>query len=191
MEHFWSNGLWDLQEVARFLGQQWASLINLIYESEWSWLFLFPLFVSLCALCLDIVLSFAFSVKFRQVKFFNVLSPKSWSMLKGEMRNSNRVSLSDVRNSYRYTVARSFSLTPFAFRLRYKKAKAGDLIKSKDGLRSVYSGIKLSADGKTILYKYHTQYGTYYSTMNPYRWSNSNGSQRLNSVLHKSKKKGG
>lgn len=191
MEHFWNYGIWDLQEITLFLSEMWSDFIHVVYESDWSWLFMFPLFVALCSMCIDIIFSLVLSFRSREVKIFNAFSPKSWSLLVSHTRNCNRVGISENKYRSRDWHFRQFSLTPFAFRLRYKKAKAGDIIKCKDGQKTIYGGIYMGPQGQ-ILYKYKTQNGVYFSTMNPYDWSNSNGSQRLDSAVMRSNyKKGG
>lgn len=190
MEHFWSNGLSDLYEVSYFLGDMFGDFIDNIYESESSWLFLFALMIPLIALVFDIYMSFILSMRFREIRVFNIFSSRSWKTI-GSLRNAslNRVGISDTKLHPRDYGLRRFTLTPFAFRLRYKKAKAGDIIYCKDGLRSQYAGLKLHADGKTILYKYRTANGLYFSRLKPYEWSNTNGSQRMESIMHYKKNK--
>lgn len=200
MEHFWSNGLWDLLDVSNFLADLFSDFIDKVYESEFSWLFYMALLVPMIALCFDIILSIILSLKIRQVRFVNILSPRSWSILKtsgmnyrGAPLNNSKIYRTDYTDSkykMRDFIIRKFKLTPFAMRLKYKKAKAGDYLLAKDGYGYFYAGIRLDSDNKTILYKYRGRNGIYFSKLSPYDWANASGSQRMDSVKYKMKRKG-
>lgn len=186
MEHFWSDGLWDFLMVGEYFLSWFDDLMNNIYESDYGWLFYMALLPPLMMFIFDLAMTFVLSVRCRELRFFNVVSPKSWHMLNNTKNSSLRnTSIIDNKLKSPLFFIRSFSLSPFAMRLSYKKAKNGDIIRSKDGLKSVYAGCKLTADGKT-LYKYRTNNGIYFSTLKPYQWAISKGSQRMDSVVNKS-----
>lgn len=183
MQHFWEYGLWDLMEISSFLGNLWTDFIDRVYDSEFSWLFMFALLVPLISLCFDILMSFILSVRLREFRFFNVVSPKSWRMI-NEVRNRsiNTPGMHDLKNHPRDIFLKYTRLSSLAVRLnQYKHAKAGDIIRCKDGFKSIYQGVKLKKDG-SVLYKYETNSKVLFSTLKPSQWSKSTGSQRMNSV---------
>lgn len=183
MEHFWNHGIWDLFEVKDFILVMFTDFIDSFYETEYSWLFYFALLVPLMTFVFDLIMSFIFSVRFREFRFFNVVSPKSWRMVnESRNRSINNYSMSDLKNHPRDIFLKYTRLSSLAVRLnQYKNAKAGDIIRCKDGFKSIYQGVKLKNDG-SVLYKYETNSKVLFSTMKPLQWSKSTGSQRMDSV---------
>ncbi len=189
MDNFFNNALWDLYDVAYWLSETIADFMHQIYESEWGWMFYLALMPFVLTFCFDLIMSFILSVRLRELKLFNAFSPKSWRMInESKNRSINNYSMSDLKNHPRDIFLKYTRLSSLAVRLnQYKHVKAGDIIRSKDGFKSVYQGVKLNKDG-SVLYKYHTNNGILFSTMKPSQWAKSTGSQRMNSVKFTLKK---
>lgn len=187
---FFNEALWDLVDCSYWLSDMFHDFLDVIYESEeWGWMFYLALFPTLFLFVFDLMMTFILSVRLRELKLFNAFSPKSWRMLNDSRNRSiNNYSMSDLKNHPRDTFLKYTRLSSLAVRLnQYKHVKAGDIIRSKDGFKSVYQGVKLNKDG-SVLYKYHTNNGILFSTMKPSQWAKSTGSQRMNSVKFTLKK---
>ncbi len=189
MDNFFDYALWDLYEVGYWLSELISDFMREVYESEWGWMFYLALMPFVLTFCFDLIMSFILSVRLRELKLFNAFSPKSWRMInETKNRSINNYSMSDLKNHPRDTFLKYTRLSSLAVRLnQYKHAKAGDIIRSKDGFKSIYQGVKLNKDG-SVLYKYHTNNGILFSTLKPSQWSKSTGSQRMNSVKFTLKK---
>lgn len=183
MDSFFDYYIWDVYEVLDWLLETIRSFLSSLFDSEYSWLFYLALLPALLMFVFDILMTFILSVRLREFRFFNVVSPKSWRMV-NEVRNrsvNNNLS-SDLKNHPRDYFLKYTRLSSLAVRLnQYKHAKAGDIIRCKDGFKSIYQGVKLKKDG-TVLYKYETNSKVLFSTLKPSQWSKSTGSQRMNSV---------
>lgn len=191
MDNFFDYALWDLYEVGYWLSDTIANFMHVVYESDYGWMFYLALMPFVLTFCFDLIMSFILSVRLRELKLFNAFSPKSWRMV-NETRNRsiNNYSMSDLKNHPRDTFLKYTRLSSLAVYLKqYKNAKAGDIIRSKDGFKSVYQGVKLNKDG-SVLYKYETNSKVYFSSMKPSQWSKSTGSQRMDSVKFSIKKNG-
>lgn len=90
---------YDWRTVADFFIGKSMNLFNTLYRNnEWNFLFYSAVLPAFLMLAFDIVFSFILSFRLRQVKIFNVLSPRSWSAL--------RNSASDPKNYPRDNVIR-------------------------------------------------------------------------------------
>lgn len=160
--------------VIQFFRVQTNVFLNTIYgRYQWGYLFYCALLPSLLMFVFDIIMSFILSVRYRQIKFFNALSPKSWRII-GEQKNFPReVSIKHTR------------LSPLSIGLlrykSYKNARSGDIIRSKDGFKSTYLGSGLHNGEQVFVYK--TSNGFIFSTLRPYEWSKALGSQRNDSTV--------
>lgn len=181
--------VWDLYDVSYWLSDTFRDFLIEIYESEHGWLFYMALLPFVLGFVFDLLMSFILSVRLRELRFFNTLSPKSWRMINETRSQSIRAPGSgDLKNHPRDTFLKYTHLSSLAVRLNlYKNAKPGDIIRSKDGFKSIYQGVKLNKDG-SVLYKYHTNNGILFSTMKPSQWAKSTGSQRMSSVKFTLKK---
>lgn len=121
----------------------------------------------------DLVMSFILSIRYRQIKIFNVFSSKSWRII-GEQKNYAR----DVSTKYNRL---SFLSVSILRNSKLKKARSGDLIRHKDGGYSTFLGTRL-CDNQYV-YAYKTVNGIVYSTLKPYKWAKANGSQRNDSII--------
>ncbi len=189
-DDFFDNRILDFDEVLIWFLDSFYNLLNVFYEHEYSWLFYLALFPAFLMLCFDIIMSFILSVRLRELRFFNVLSPKSWRVVNESRAYSQRYkAVFDSKNHPRESSLKYTRLSSFAMKLKqYKHAKAGDIIRCKDGQKFVYQGAKLGKDG-SVLYVYRNNSGVYYSNMKPSQWSKSLGSQRNGSVVKSYKKK--
>lgn len=189
MDSFFDYYIWDVYEVLDWLLETIRSFLSSLFDSEYSWLFYLALLPALLMFVFDILMTFILSVRLREFRFFNVVSPKSWRMVnEARTRSINTPGMHDMKNHPRDILLKYTRLSSLAVRLNmYKHAKAGDIIRCKDGFKSVYQGVKLNKDG-SVLYKYHTNNGILFSTMKPSQWAKSTGSQRMNSVKFTLKK---
>ncbi len=159
--------------VFRFFERIFTDFITKIYTGTHNYLFYMAFLPFVLMFVFDLVMSFIFSIKHRELKFFNVFSPKSWRII-GEQKNFPReVSIKHTR------------LSPLAIGLlrykSYKNARSGDIIRSKDGFKSTYLGSGLHNGEQVFVYK--TSNGFIFSTLRPYEWSKALGSQRNDSTV--------
>ena len=63
----------------------------------------------------------------------------------------------------------------------YKNARSGDIIRSKDGYKSIYLGSGLYNGEQVFVYK--NSNGLIFSTLRPFEWSRALGSQRNDSTV--------
>lgn len=178
---FYQVGLWVISHCRIFL--------QTVYSSNgWNFLFYTAFLPIILTFCADLIFSFILSFKTKEIRFFNVLSPKSWKSFSANRVNAplsnNRLrSISDLKNHGRDISPKYLHLSSLSIRLnnKYKKAKSGDIIRCKDGERFVYCGMRIDAKNSP-LYAYRGKSGVYYSTMKPSKWSVSTGSQRGASI---------
>lgn len=170
-----------MNRVLSFVRSTWMNMFNvLIRNDEWNFLFYFAMLPAFLMICFDIIMSIICSIRLRELKFFNVFSPRSWSTL-----SSSATSVANHPRDYGLKYSRFGSLA-LHFK-SYRNAKAGDVLRCKDGTRFTYMGGKLH--GNTLHHVYRSSNGTlYYSTLKPSKWVKSLGSSRLASVVHKKKK---
>lgn len=175
--------------VIQFFRARTNIFLNTIYgRSQWSYLFFCALLPFVLSFVFDIVMSFILSVRLREIRLFNCFSPRSWRLY-GDVKN--RVNSSDLRLkplylSLRYTRVNSVLLSKF------KKFKAGDIIRCADGFKATYLGMRLVGD--EYLYAYKTPNGIYYSRLSPKKFAKSTGSMRIEytvDTVNNVKKKGG
>ena len=143
------------------------------YKSDYDFLFYMALLPFVLIFVFDLVMSFILSIRYRQIKFFNSFSAKSWRII-GEQKNFSReVSLKHSR------------LSPFSIGIlrnrSYKNARSGDIIRHKDGFKSTYLGSGLHNGEQVFVYK--TSNGVIFSTLRPLEWSRAKGSQRNDSTV--------
>lgn len=167
-------------------------LQSLYGNINYNYLFYMALVPTVLMICVDIIFSFILSVRAKEFRFFNCLSSRSWQSLRvntGSVSSNRLYPLSgDAKNYSRDNSLKSFRLSDLSLRLmKYRKAKSGDVIRCVDGSRFVYVGLRLDAKNKP-LYAYRSNSGVYYSSFNPRKWSNSNGSQRNLSIAKSVKK---
>ncbi len=177
---FYKVGLWVISHCRSFLQQIYSN-------NNWNFLFYTALLPVVLMFCADLIFTFILSFRCREIRFFNVLSPSSWKSLNNLRLNQSVAayrlqSLKEIRNYGRDLAPKYLHLSFFSLRLnKYRKAKAGDVIRCKDGERFVYVGMRLDAKNSP-LYAYRGKNGVYYSTMKPSKWSASTGSQRGASI---------
>ena len=177
------------QQVISFYYAQTNRFLNQFYtNTKWNYLFYCAMLPAVLAIVFDIVMSFILSVRLREIRFFNCFSPRSWRLL-GD--NKNRVNSSDVRlkpfnSSLRFT---RFNSVLF---MKFKKYRAGDVVRANDGFKATYLGMRFFDDN--YYYAYKTENGIYYSRLSPKQFINSSGSQRIENTVKsvtKSNEKGG
>ena len=151
-----------------------GDLISKTYnETQYNFLFYMALLPFVLMFVFDLLMSFILSIRYRQIKIFNVFSAKSWRII-GEQKNFSRdVSLKHSR------------LSPLSIGIlrnkSYKNAQSGDIIHHKDGFKSTYLGSGLHNGEQVFVYK--TSNGVIFSTLRPNEWAKSKGSQRNDSTV--------
>lgn len=170
------NFLNDLNTIARSFNGWFRTLFQTLYaKSDWNFLFYCAMLPFLLMFVFDLIMSFILSIRHRELKFFNCFSPKSWRII-GEQRNHTR------EVTVKYTRLSSLAVGMF----KYKNARAGDVIRHKDGTRSTYLGARLH-NGQYV-YAYKTKNGIVFSTLKPSKWAKANGSERAVSTVKVFKK---
>lgn len=166
----------DFTQVSGWCMGRWNNLFsNIIRKNDWNFLFYTAMLPAFLMLCFDIIMSVICSIRLREIKFFNVMSPRSWSLMR-----SSSASVSNNPRDYSLKYSR-FSGVLNYLRL-YKTIKTNDIVRCKDGMRFVYLGGKLH--GTQMCHVYRSSNGSiYYSTMKPGKWSRSTGHSRMASVV--------
>lgn len=131
----------------------------------------------------DVIFTFILSFRMKELRFFNVVSPRSWALF----RETNSQLKNNVQsNELRYHGLSKFSLYLRSFH-RLNRAQAGDIIRNrKDSSYSIYNGIRMYKD--KVYYSYVTNQGIVLSNLKPSKWASSTGSQRRNSIVKVYKK---
>ena len=125
------------------------------YHGDGYYLFLTALLPFIFMFCFDIIMSFVFSVRCRHVRFFNVLSPRSWRTFNSSAYNSlpsDRLKAATPANRYSSTFTNIFS--PYIYRVN-------DTIRCRSGVHAIYLGTRFIDGKKSYLYRVG---GTVYSS---------------------------
>ena len=165
----------DFTTVSGWLRGEWMTMFNiLIRRNQWNFLFYTAMLPAFLMLCFDIIMSIICSVRLRELRFFNVLSPRSWALY--------RSSSASIANNPRDSSLKYSRLNGLSNYLKgYKTIKSNDVVRCKDGMRFIYLGSKLN-NGK-LYHVYRSSNGSmYYSTLKPSKWSRSSGHSRMASV---------
>lgn len=177
------------EQVIKFYYAQTNRFLNQFYtNNKWNYLFYCAMLPAVLAIVFDIVMSFILSVRLREIRFFNCLSPRAWRLY-GDAKN--RVNSSDVRlkpsnGSLRY------SRLNRALLMKFKKYRRGDVVRADDGTKATYLGMRFFDDN--YYYAYKTSNGIYYSRLSPKQFVHSSCSQRIDNTVKsvtKSNEKGG
>lgn len=110
-------------------------------------LFLTALLPFLLMFVVDIVFSFVLSIRAREVRFFNVLSPRSWRSFNSSAYNSlppDRLKAATPANRHSSTFTNIFS--PYIYRVN-------DTIRCRSGVHAIYLGTRFIDGKKAYLYK--------------------------------------
>ena len=172
----------DFQDVAGWFQGLVNKLFNtIIRKNDWNFIFYTAMLPAFLMLCFDIIMSIICSIRLRELRFFNVLSPRSWALF--------RSSSASVANNLRdYSLKYSRFSGFFNYLRLYKTIKTNDIVRCKDGMRFVYLGAKQLYDSQ-MYHVYRSSNGSiYYSSMKPGKWSRSSGHSRMASVVLSRKK---
>lgn len=147
----------DLNTVSNFLFNRIGRKFFLTFyrSSDSYFLFLTALLPFILMFCFDIVMSFILSVRSRQLRFFNILSPRSWRTFNSSVYNSlppDRLKAATPANRHSSTFTNIFS--PYIYRVN-------DTIRCRSGVRAIYLGTRFIDGKKTYLYRVG---GTVYSS---------------------------
>ena len=140
---------YDMNSVMSFLFNKIARRFFLtFYRSDKAYyLFLTALLPFILMFCFDIIMSFILSVRSRQFRFFNVLSPKSWRTFNSTAYNSlppDRLKAATPSNRHSSTFTNIFS--PYIYRVN-------DTIRCRSGVHAIYLGTRFIDGKKAYLYK--------------------------------------
>lgn len=146
----------SLNSVSAFLRKVFLNFFSTFYEYDNGYyLFITALLPFMLMFVVDILLSFIFSIRGREIRFFNVLSPKSWKLFNSQTYNrlpAERLKPMTLTN-------RNVSLfQPYTYRVN-------DVLRLKCGLRATYLGIKYVDGHKAYIYK--VNHKIYSSTLSP------------------------
>lgn len=147
----------DMNAVSNFLFNRIGRKFFLtFYRTDKSYyLFLTALLPFILMFCFDIIMSFILSVRSRQFRFFNVLSPRSWRSFNSSAYNSlppDRLKAATPANRHSSTFTNIFS--PYIYRVN-------DTIRCRSGVHAIYLGTRFIDGKKTYLYRVG---GTVYSS---------------------------
>ena len=166
------------EKVITFYYSQTNRFLNVLYnQPKYNYLFYCALLPALLSLVFDIVMSFILSIRLREVRFFNCFSSRSWRLY-GDTKN--RVKSSDVRLKSFNASLRFTRLNSVLF-MKFKKYRAGDVVRANDGFKATYLGMRFFDDN--YYYAYKTSNGIYYSRLSPKHFVNSSGSQRIENTV--------
>lgn len=154
----------DLLEVHSFFKYVLSRLFNTFYNTseikpKQSALFWTALFPVILMFAVDIIMSFIFSARSRNIRFFNVLSPKCWRSFNASSYNnlpSDRLKPLTSVNHFSSTFKSFFP--PYRYRVN-------DSFKLKNGYSATYVGFRY-IDGLKY-YNYRIQGKTYLSPLKP------------------------
>lgn len=177
--------LYYIYEVGMFWLDNSMIIISDFYENpNYNYIFLTAFLPVLLMFLTDLLFSFILSFRCKELKFFNVLSPKSWKLY-GDVKNQY-ISNSVRSNEMRYHNLSRFSLYLRSFH-RLNRAQAGDIIRNrKDSSYSIYNGVRMYKD--KVYYSYKTNHGIVLSNLKPSKWASATGSQRRKSIVKVYKK---
>lgn len=117
------------------------------YHGDGYYLFLTALLPFIFMFCFDIIMSFIFSVRCRQVRFFNLLSPRSWRAFNSSAYNSlppDRLKAATPANRFTSTFKGIYS--PFIYRVN-------DSIRLRNGYSATYLGTKYVNGQRAYIYR--------------------------------------
>lgn len=154
----------DMNTVMSFLFTKiYRKFFQTFYRSDKAYyLFLTALLPFILMFCFDIVMSFILSVRSRQFRFFNVLSPRSWRTFNTSAYNSlppDRLKAATPANRHSSTFTNIFS--PYIYRVN-------DTIHCRSGVHAIYLGTRF-IDGKKA-YLYRVGATVYSSNLRPARF---------------------
>lgn len=143
----------------------------------------------------DLLLSFVYSVRVREVKFINILSPRSMSSFKNGLSShsvhsiqskdySNRNSRinGDVKNYPRENSLKYVRFMPAPIlKILYSKVRAGDSVRTRDGSRFTYVGMRMHNGNPYFAYR--NKDGLYLSSIKPKSFYRINLSKFRSSVV--------
>lgn len=117
---------YDFQKVAIFVTNEARAFFNVVYRTNtWNFLFYTALLPGFLMLCFDIIMSMILSFRLRELRFFNLFSPRSWYALK----NSSADPKNYPRDNFlRYTHFSSHGLSVLR-RLGIIKPKSNKVVK--------------------------------------------------------------
>lgn len=180
-----TNEFWQfygyLYDILYWFGEKFNNLVNVFFDDDrWNFLFYTAFFPALAMFVIDIVLSFYLSVRYREVRFFNVVSPKSWHQIK----DIHSVRLTDAKNHSRDYSLKFSRLSPSIITNKYLKSiKAGDKFKCRDGAKYQYCGMR-SGTQNSVLYAYRYNGKLYYSSLKPSKFATASATARNNSFRY-------
>lgn len=200
---FFDVYFWDLLEVYEHFIDMFNDFFSFLFNDErWNWIFYMVFLPTVLMFVVDLLLSFIFSIRVREVRFINILSPRSMSTFKAGFSSRSSSSLSSkkfndrnsringyVKNYPRKNFLKYVRFAPAPLlKLVYSKVSAGDMVRTRDGSRFTYVGMRMY-DGKPY-FAYRNKDGVYYSTIKPKSFYKSNVAKFKSSVV-KFFKKGG
>lgn len=170
-----------LYDILYWFGDKFNGLIHFFYDDDrWNFLFYSAFFPALAMFVVDIVMSFYLSVRCREVRLFNVISPKSWRTLK----DVHSVRLTDSKNHSRDFSLKYTKIIPSFLSAKYLKTiKAGDKFKCRDGAKYQYCGMR-SGSQNSVLYAYRYNGKLYYSSLKPSKFATASATARNNSFKY-------
>ncbi len=193
---FFDVYFWDLLEVYEHFMNMFNDFFSVLFNDErWNWIFYMIFLPTVLMFVVDLLLSFLFSVRVREVRFINILSPRSMSIFKAGFTSHSSSSLSsknfndrnsringDVKNYPRENVLKYVRFAPAPLlKLVYSKVRAGDMVRTRDGSRFTYVGMRMH-EGKPY-FAYRNKDGLYLSTIKPKSFYKSNVAKFKSSVV--------
>ena len=145
----------DFTTVAGWLRGEWMTMFNiLIRRNQWNFLFYTAMLPAFLMLCFDIIMSIICSVRLRELRFFNVLSPRSWALY----RSSSAAVANHVRDGgFRFYRISSLGIKIFT-KLGIMKPKTKTVFKyDKDGKGVV---VHMPSYGSPEWHKQHNDFVT-------------------------------
>ncbi len=193
---FFDTYIWDLWEVYDYFiamfNDFWSFLFN---DERWNWIFYLIFFPVILMFIFDLVFSFILSVRMREFRFVNVLSPRSMTTFKSSLRGHSSSAVSsksfiernsringDVKNYPRENSLKYVRFAPAPLlKLMYSKVRAGDSVRTRDGSRFTYCGMRMH-EGKPY-FAYRNKEGLYLSSVKPKSFYKVNMTKFKNSVV--------
>lgn len=154
----------DLLPIHDFLRSVFMQLFGTLYNTSelkpkqvaLFWTALFPVILMIA---FDIIMSFIFSIRARDIRFFNVLSPKSWRNFNASAYNNLPVErLKPLTSVNRFSSTFKNIFPPYHYRVN-------DSFKLKNGYSATYVGCRY-IDGLKY-YQYRILGKTYLSHLKP------------------------
>lgn len=182
----WDQFFYDFDTVSVFVIGNLRTLLQNIYgNSNWNFLFYAALIPVVLMFCSDLIFTLILSVRVRELRFFNCLSARSWRSLRMERFPSSNVRFRYIKGFKHYGGSLEPKFLRFSklsvYLMKYRNIKAGDVIRTVDGLRFIYKGVYVMSDGHTS-YIYENGRSKYYSSLAPKEWVKSSGSIRQDSL---------